>query len=85
MKNAVLWILIAFTLLMGVIGSGCISNEITGYSVDVGFLDGHYERYEFVTSYDTVYKGIFSDTVDLHFVYGKTVRLHYVTSIDILD
>jgi hypothetical protein len=80
-------ILFVFVLLMSIIGSGCVeqSNPYTGYSVDVRFLDGHYEQYNHVISHDIVEKGIFSYTVDLHIFGGKTIRLHYVTSIDIID
>lgn len=63
--------------------SGCVSdNEITGYTVDVGFRDGSYQQYNNVVSYDIVHEGYLSDTVDLQLSYGSTTRLHYVTSID---
>lgn len=82
MKKVVFEILIVFALLMSVIGSGCID---TGHSVDVGFLDFHHEQYDHVESWDIVEEGIFYYTVDLHFVDGNVRRLHYVTSIDIID
>jgi len=75
-------ILIVFALLMSVIGSGCID---TGHSVDVGFLDLHHEQYDHVESRDIVEVGMLSYTVDLHFVDGSVRRLHYVTSIDLID
>ena len=82
MKKVMFEILIVFALLMSVIGSGCID---TGHSVDVGFLVLHHEQYDHVESWEIVEEGILSYTVDLHFVDGRVRRLHYVTSIDIID
>ena len=82
MKKVMFEILIVFALLMSVIGSGCVD---TGHSVDVGFLYFHHEQYDHVESWDIVEAGILSYTVDLHFVDGSVRRLHYVTSIDIID
>lgn len=90
MEKVVLGILIAFALVMGVIGSGCVG---LGNSVDVCTASDpfrcQHKQYDYVASWDTVETdellGIPISTVDLHFVYGKTIRLHYVVSIDIID
>ena len=86
MNKLILGMLIAFALVMSVIGSGCIG---LWNSVDVHFETGQYEQYDYVTSWDIIKTETFYETswhtVDLHFVYGKTIRLHYVASIDIID
>ncbi|MEA1944249.1 MAG: hypothetical protein U9N07_02755 [Euryarchaeota archaeon] len=86
MKKVVFGILIAVALMVSVIGSGCVG---LGNSVDVGFLNGYYKQYDYVTSWDIIEMEMFLETlvytVDLHFVHGKTVRLHRVVSIDTID
>lgn len=88
MEKVVLGILIVFALVMSVIGSGCIG---LGNSVDVCTASDpfrcQYKQYDYVASWDTVETNEFwgTSTVDLHFVYGKTIRLHDVVSIDIID
>ncbi len=90
MEKVVLGILIVFALVMSVIGSGCVG---LGNSVDVCTASDpfrcQHKQYDYVASWDTVETdelwGTPISTVDLHFVYGKTIRLHYVVSIDIID
>lgn len=63
---------------------GCMDgNEVTGYTVDVGFRDGSHETYRNIADYEVVHHGVLSDTVELHTVLGSTITLHYVTSIDV--
>lgn len=64
-------------------GIGC--TELTGYTIDVGFRDGNYKQYDYVKDWIVVEEGIISDTVDLHFTNGNTIRLHYVTSVEIIE
>ena len=76
-------VIILMLILTGVLMSGCVSdNEITGYTVDVGFKDGSYTQYNHIIGTTVVYEGVFSHTIDLETSYGNTIRLHYVTSVD---
>ena len=78
---------IAFIFIISLVLIACTgcAEQILGNSVDVGFRNGSHEQYDFVRDWEYVHKGIISDTVDLHFAYGTTKRLHYVTSIEIID
>ena len=78
--NKVLGIVLVLNIALSM---GCIGNEVTGYTVDVGFRDGSHETYRNIVDYETVSSGIFSDTVNLYTAYGTTITLHYVTSIDV--
>ncbi|MEA1944182.1 MAG: hypothetical protein U9N07_02415 [Euryarchaeota archaeon] len=81
-KKAMIILFVILALVASVIGSGCVDQ---GKTVDVGFRDGSYQQYKHVESWNVVEKGVLSDTVDLHFTDGRTLRLHYVTSIDIIE
>lgn len=85
MNKVILAVVIVSLLLVGVIGPSCnVISKYVGYSVDVGFRDFHHEQYNGVTSWEVVHEGLISDTVDLHFWDGTTIRLHYVTSVEVI-
>ena len=85
MNKAVLAIVIVSLLLVSVIAPSCsIISKYVGNSVDVEFRDFHHEQYNGVTSWEVVHKGLISDTVDLHFWDRTTIRLHYVTSVEVI-
>lgn len=76
-------VITSIVILVIIIGIGC--TDLTGYTVDVGFRDGTYKQYDYVKDWTVVEEGILSDTVDLYFANGNTNRLHYVTSIKIIE
>ena len=75
-------ILLSIIILFTMVAIGCTE---MGSTVDVGFLDGSYQQYDSVEDYTIVDEGLLSDTVDLHFTSGDTIRLHYVTSIEVVE
>ena len=79
-KRTLIILIIIFLIMFGI---GC--TELTGYTIDVGFRDGNYKQYDYVKDWIVVEEGIISDTVDLHFTNGNTIRLHYVTSVEIIE
>jgi len=85
-NKVIFGIVIMSVLLLGITGISCgeVSKHV-GYSVDVAFLDFHHEQYNGVTSWEVVEQGLLSNTVDLHFWDGTTTRLHYVTSVEVID
>lgn len=54
-------------------------------SIDIEFRDGHYEQYDYVISYGVVETGLISHTVDVNCLFSGVKRLHYVTSIDVIE
>jgi len=76
--------LITVIIVISLIGmiSGCLS---IGNEIDVGFRDGSHKTYKNIDDWTVINDGILSDTVDLHTVYGETIRLHYVTSIESIN
>lgn len=96
MKNRIM--LMIFIILLATITLGCVESsmlapkqtvDVTLRTVDIGFRDGSYQQVPNVMSWQTVETGTFSDTVDMKFFgqnyYPETRRIHYVTSIDILQ
>ena len=63
--------------------------DVTLRTVDIGFRDGSYQQVTNVMSWQTVEQGTFSHTVDMKIInqnyYAETIRIHYVTSIDIME
>ena len=84
-NKAVLALVIVSLLLLSVIGPSCnVISKYVGDSVDVTFRDFHHQQYNGITSWEVVNKGLISDTVDLHFWDGTTIRLHYVISVEVI-
>jgi hypothetical protein len=86
LKKAILVVAIVSLLLVTVVGVSCdVVSKYVGDSVDVTFRDLHHEQYDGVVSWQVVERGLISDTVDLHFWDGRVVRLHYVTSVEVIQ
>lgn len=96
MKNKT--ILTILIILLATITFGCAESsmvdpkhtvEVTLRTVDIGFRDGSYQQVPNVMSWQTVETGTFSNTVDIKFLgqdyYPETQRIHYVTSVDIVE
>ena len=96
MKNKMM--LIIFIILLGTITFGCVESstfapknrvDVTLYTVDIEFRDGSYQQVANVMSYEIAERGTFSHTVDMKIInqnyYAETRRIHYVTSIDIIE
>jgi len=96
MKNRIM--LIIFIILLATITFGCTESstytpknrvDVTLYTVDIEFRDGSYQQVANVMSYEIAERGTFSHTVDMKIInqnyYAQTRRIHYVTSIDIID
>ena len=95
-KNRIM--LMILIILLATITLGCIESSMVApkhtvdvrlYSVDIEFRDGSYQQVANVMSYETVERGTFSHTVDMKIIdqnyYAQTRRIHYVTSIDIIE
>jgi len=91
-------ILTILIILLATITFGCAESsvfdpkhtvEVTLRTVDIGFRDGSYQQVPNVMSWQTIETGTFSNTVDMKIIdqnyYAQTRRIHYVTSIDIIE
>ena len=80
-------------VLIYILVGGCIEGynevDVTLRTIDIGYRDGSYQQVNNVVSYKPVESGIVSDTVDIEIMYPdyhiETKRIHYVTSIEIID
>ena len=85
--------LIIFIILLSTITLGCVDPkhrvDVTLYTVDIEFKDGSHQQVANVMSYELLTKGIFSHTIGMEIIkqnyYAETRRIHYVTSIDIIE